>query len=252
MQVFDEDVMRTQKAVPDHETTARSQVDAPASRSTRDAASIMHLQRAVGNAGVAQLLQSDDDPHGMAGLVGSGGGSPLDTETRTRMESSIGADFSDVRVHTGGDADRSAKSLGAHAYTSGSDVVFAQGRYDPSSETGQKTLAHELTHVVQQRSGPVDGEMTDTGVKVSSPSDPFEQAAEANAERIVSGGPAPATPSAAPAGSAPVQREGAEEEEVQTLAVQREGAEEEEVQTLAVQRDEAVQREGEEEEEATG
>jgi len=238
MQVFDEDVMRTQKAAHDRDGAAATHVEAHGPHSVRDAASIMHLQRAVGNAGVAQLLQSEEDPHGMAGLVGGGGGSPLDTDTRTRMEGSIGADFSDVRVHTGGDADRSAKSLGAHAYTSGSDVVFAQGRYDPASETGQRTLAHELTHVVQQRSGPVDGEMTDTGVKVSSPSDRFEQAAEANAERIVSGGPAAATPSAAPAGAAPVQREGEEEEEP--------------VQTLAVQRDEAVQREGEEEEEAAG
>jgi hypothetical protein len=172
------------------------------------------------------------------------------------MESAIGADFSDVRVHTGADADASAKSLGAHAYTAGSDVVFASGQYDPSSSSGQRTLAHELTHVVQQRSGPVDGTATGTGVKVSDPSDRFEQAAEANADRVMSTPSLAAPAAAAPAGSGPsvqrhadqgeadvqmmavqrdsvgdvVQREGAPEEEeepVQAMAVQREGGEEE-------------------------
>jgi hypothetical protein len=250
MHLFDED-----SATPSHSSSkdsapqpAREHADgiaAPASTS-----SLLHLQRTVGNAGVVQLLQDGDgaehdDPHGLNGLLGSGG-SPLDAGTKVQMESAIGADFSDVRVHTGGDADASAKSLGAHAYTAGNDIVFAEGRYDPGSESGQKTLAHELTHVVQQRSGPVDGTMTDTGVKVSDPSDPFEQAAVANSERVVSrDAAAPATAGAGAAdGAVGVQRHGDDDAEaVQGMFIQREGDEEaEEVQGLF------VQREGEEEE----
>ncbi len=230
---------------------------APAAGAPQTAASLLHLQRAVGNSGVVQLMADrDEDPHKLQSVLG-GGGSPLDVGTRVQMETAIGADFSDVRVHTGADADQSAKSLGAHAYTTGNNVVFAQGKYDPSSDGGQRTLAHELTHVVQQRSGPVSGELTGTGVRVSDPSDSFEQAAEANAERVMSEPAAPAmAPAAAPAGA--VQRE--DEESVQGLfvqrdaeSVQREGAPEEEeepVQGLFAQRDaESVQREGAPEEE---
>ena len=81
----------------------------------------------------------------------SGSGSPLPEETRRRMESGFGADFSDVRTHVGDEA----PSIGAVAYTRGSNIHFAPGKYDPSSSEGQKLLAHELTHVVQQRAGRV-------------------------------------------------------------------------------------------------
>jgi len=80
----------------------------------------------------------------------SGGGSPLDRATRTTMEARFSRDFSDVRVHTDADAARSAKSINAHAYTVGSDIVFGADRYAPSTASGQHLLAHELTHVVQQ------------------------------------------------------------------------------------------------------
>jgi hypothetical protein len=257
MHAFDEDataLARSSAREVEHRHESPSVADArsTAPDAPHSPAAVLNLQRAIGNAGVVQLLREGDgdDPHGLHSLVGSGG-SPLDAGTKVQMESAIGADFSDVRIHTGGDADKSAKSLGAHAYTAGSDIVFAEGRYDPGSATGQRTLAHELTHVVQQRSGPVDGEMTDTGVRVSDPSDRFEQAAEANAERVVSGGPAEAAaPAAAPA--AGVQRE-EDEMTAQGLFVQREGEEDEEVQGMWVQREaDGVQREGEEDEEVAG
>ncbi|MGW4727001.1 eCIS core domain-containing protein [Streptomyces sp. NPDC004291] len=76
------------------------------------------------------------------------GGSPLDEATRTDMEARLGADFSDVRLHTGAAARRSAAEIGARAYTSGSHVVIGDGGDD------RHTLAHELTHVVQQRRAP--------------------------------------------------------------------------------------------------
>jgi hypothetical protein len=192
---------------------------------------MLGLQRAVGNSGVGSLVEEERSP--VHDVVNSGGGSSLDTETRADMESRFGRDFGDVRVHTDGAAHESAKSVNAQAYTVGSNVVFQRDKYDPSSDSGKHMLAHELTHVVQQRSGPVDGTDSGGGVKVSDPSDRFEREAVANADRLMS---APAPVAASPAGPA-VQR--AEEE----AAVQREEAPEEDetAQTF-------VQREGEEEE----
>ncbi len=77
-------------------------------------------------------------------------GRPLDGETRGFMESRFGHDFSRVRVHTDPPAARSAQALAARAYTFGSDVVFAPGRYSPASGEGRLLLAHELAHVAQQ------------------------------------------------------------------------------------------------------
>lgn len=235
MHAFDDDVVHAPRPA------ARSGADAssaePALAPARGPAtpgSLVHLQRTAGNAGVAQLLQ--DEREGIARATSHG--QPLDAGFRVQMEQSIGADFSSVRVHTGGEADASAKQLGAHAYTVGDDIVFASGRYDPGSETGQRTLAHELTHVVQQRSGPVEGTPTAGGVQVSDPGDRFERAAEANADRVMSqrsaDTAAPAVQTELAPGSAVVQREGEMGEE-----------DDEMVQGLFVQRDEAMPEEEE-------
>lgn len=169
---------------------------------------LLGLQRAVGNAGVAELVEEQPSP--VHGVVNSGGGSPLAPDVRADMEHRFGGqDFSDVRVHTDGAAHDSAKSVNAQAYTVGSNIVFQRDTYDPSSSGGQHMLAHELTHVVQQRSGPVDGTDAGGGVKVSDPSDRFEREAVANADRLMSA-PAP-TPASASAGAgaagAAVQRQ---------------------------------------------
>jgi peptidoglycan hydrolase-like protein with peptidoglycan-binding domain len=79
-------------------------------------------------------------------------GRPLDAATRNFMEPRFGADFSNVRVHTGGKAAESAKAVGALAYTVGRDIVFAMGQYSTASSAGNKLLAHELAHTVQQGS----------------------------------------------------------------------------------------------------
>ncbi|MEW2067869.1 DUF4157 domain-containing protein [Streptomyces sp. NPDC007346] len=112
-----------------------------------------------------------------------GSGQALDTTTRTDMESRLGADFSDVRLHTGAEARRSAAEIGARAYTSGNHVVIGDGGGD------RHTLAHELTHVIQQRQGPVAGTDNGAGLSVSDPGDRFEREAEANARRAMSGPP---------------------------------------------------------------
>ncbi|MFF9113206.1 DUF4157 domain-containing protein [Streptomyces sp. NPDC014805] len=114
-----------------------------------------------------------------------GSGKPLAAPVRQDMESRFGTDFSDVRLHTGAAAARSARAIGARAYTSGSHVVLGDGGGD------SHTLAHELTHVVQQRQGPVAGTDNGAGLSVSDPSDRFEKEAEATAHRVMNS-PAPA------------------------------------------------------------
>ncbi|MBM3235930.1 DUF4157 domain-containing protein [Candidatus Poribacteria bacterium] len=79
-----------------------------------------------------------------------GGGQPLPISTRSSFEQSFGYDFSQVRVHTDAEADNLNNSLNAQAFTTGQDVFFRQGAYNPGSSSGQKLLAHELTHVAQQ------------------------------------------------------------------------------------------------------
>lgn len=77
-------------------------------------------------------------------------GQPLDPDTRAFMEPRFGHDFSRVRVHTDEKAGESAQMVNALAYTVGEDVVFAPGQYTPTTTAGQRLLAHELTHVIQQ------------------------------------------------------------------------------------------------------
>jgi hypothetical protein len=84
------------------------------------------------------------------GQVLSSPGSSLDPATRGRMEQRFGHDFSQVRLHAGGAAERSARELRALAYTVGNHIVFGEGRYAPATPAGERLLAHELTHVVQQ------------------------------------------------------------------------------------------------------
>ncbi|MET8711123.1 eCIS core domain-containing protein [Streptomyces californicus] len=216
------------------------------------------LQRTVGNSALGAMVQrsgSRSEAEETAGTehgarpaeerrspvhdVISSGGSPLDTDTRTDMESRMGADFSDVRVHHDTAAHESAKGVGAHAYTVGNNVVFQRDAYDPSSPQGRTTLAHELTHVIQQRNGPVEGTEAPGGIRVSDPSDRFEQEAVANADRVLAE-PAPETASPAPApvaGSAPAPASGpaSATASAPVSAVQRTAAEDEDEQPADVQ-----------------
>jgi hypothetical protein len=79
-----------------------------------------------------------------------GGGLPLSETTRAYFEPRFGHDFSGVRVHTDSSSAGVARSVNARAFTRGSDVVFGSGEYSPGTQSGQRLLAHELTHVVQQ------------------------------------------------------------------------------------------------------
>ena len=107
-----------------------------------------------------------------------GSGQPLTAPLKEEMQARLGTDLSDVRIHTGSAARASATEVGARAYTSGSHVVIGDGGAD------KHTLAHELTHIIQQRQGPVAG--TSYGAfTVSDPADRDEKAAEANATAVM-------------------------------------------------------------------
>ncbi len=93
-----------------------------------------------------------------------GKGTSLPENTRTNMESAIGADFSNVSIHTNSNAVQMNKDLGAKAFTHGSDIYFNQGQYDTNSSTGQHLLAHELTHTVQQGGADIKRNCSETSV----------------------------------------------------------------------------------------
>jgi hypothetical protein len=80
-------------------------------------------------------------------------GQPLESKTRSFMETRFQRPFGHVQVHTDGESAQSARDIQAKAYTSGNHIVFAEGQYQPHTEGGRHLLAHELTHVVQQQRG---------------------------------------------------------------------------------------------------
>ena len=106
-------------------------------------------------------IQAKGDPMVAGGELSSGvetavqsaksGGAPLADPVRQPMEQAFQTDFSGVKVHTDGTANSLNRSLNARAFTTGQDIFFRQGEYQPDNQTGQTLLAHELTHVVQQQ-----------------------------------------------------------------------------------------------------
>jgi len=105
----------------------------------------------------AKSAKAEGSPHATPGLEASirqarGGGQALPDNIRAPMEQAFGADFSGIRVHTDSRSDRLNRSVQARAFTTGRDVFFRSGEYNPASRSGKELLAHELTHVVQQNS----------------------------------------------------------------------------------------------------
>ena len=123
------------------------------------------------------------------------GGEALPEAVRNHFEASFGHDFSRVKIHTDGVAAQSARSVGARAFTVGSDIVFNSNEFQPHSPAGRHLLAHELTHVVQQSAMP-----TRRGALRIGPTDSrFEREADQVANRISS---APAIRASAESGRA--------------------------------------------------
>ncbi len=102
--------------------------------------------------------KSDSATASMEGLEqqlnnSKGGGTPLSDEARTFMEPRFGTDFSNVKVHTDSSSVHMNQDIQAQAFTQGQDIYFNSGKYSPDTDEGKSLLAHELTHVVQQRGG---------------------------------------------------------------------------------------------------
>lgn len=176
---------------------------------------LVTLQNQLGNAAVQRLLaqrsgngptELDDDT---AAHINSArdGGQALDSSVQTQMSSAMGSDFSGVRVHTGNESNELNQQLGAKAFTTGQDVFFRDGAYDPHSSSGQELIAHELTHVVQQGSGAVP---SSDKMAVNAPGDQFEQEADAVAKTVSNANATPA-----------VQRQELPEEEEMPPGAQR-------------------------------
>ncbi|MBF6606471.1 MAG: DUF4157 domain-containing protein [Chloroflexi bacterium] len=158
----------------------------PSPREPLSAQGLIGLQRTVGNAALDDLLGGSGAPVAAVEAARNSDGSALDEAVRTPLEGAFGTDFSSVRLHRGAAADASARTVGAVAYTVGEDIVLGAAAADTSSPAGRGLLAHELTHVVQQRTGPVAG-FDAGGLRISDPGDPFEQQASATAAHIVAG-----------------------------------------------------------------
>ncbi len=177
--------------------------------------SFLNLQRTIGNRAVQRTIdhsRSTESGDDLAQQIraASAGGSALDAPTRARLQTGLNADLSSVRVHTDGEADRLARSVSAVAFTTGQDIFFRSGAYDPTSSQGLHLLAHEATHTLQQSAGPVAGTSAPGGVSISDPSDSFEQTAEQAAKHVVSRATVPAPRLA---GDARVQRQTSLEDE---------------------------------------
>lgn len=113
-------------------------------------------------------------------------GQPLDASTRALMEPRFGHDFSRVRIHSDARAEESAQAVNALAYTVGRDVVFGAGRYEPGTREGQKILAHELAHTIQQ--GPGVQRLPDK-LETTDPGDSAEKEAQTAATAVMQGQP---------------------------------------------------------------
>jgi hypothetical protein len=131
------------------------------------------LPNGVSNQAMGRLLQRQGaDPMLAGGELDGGletavtsaksGGQPLPDPVRTPMEQAFQSDFSQVKIHTDKQADTLNQNLSARAFTTGQDLFFRQGEYNPDSRSGQELLAHELTHVVQQTGSGVQRRTPDT------------------------------------------------------------------------------------------
>ena len=107
-----------------------------------------------------------------------GGGQNLDSGVANKLSPQLG-DLSDVRVHTGDYANDLNHAVSAKAFATGTDVYFGKDQYKPGTSDGDKLIAHELAHVVQQRGAPTSGPLT-----VSNPGDAMENEADAVADKI--------------------------------------------------------------------
>jgi GNAT superfamily N-acetyltransferase len=162
---------------------ARKPLSAPSPRPAVQARSVQQTNSAVQCRAGVDAFQ--------VRLTPKTGGWPLPRDVQSKMESALGANFSDVRIHVGPEA----AAIGAIAFTWGTDIHFAPGQYNPHTPHGQSLLGHELAHVVQQRAGRVSNPFG-SGVAVVQ-----DHALEAEADRLGHLAAASRPPEAASAGT---------------------------------------------------
>ncbi len=135
---------------------------------------------------VLQRKSGGSDAAGFDGIPATSG-EPLGPHARRPLEAHFQTDLSEVRVHTSAAAADSASRLDALAYTAGRDIYFASGRYAPASTDGQRLLAHEVAHVVQQGAGkqPAVAAKSASGVKIGASDDVLETEADEAAEEFL-------------------------------------------------------------------
>jgi hypothetical protein len=160
-------------------------------REPAHAAALQRLASNIGNAAFARFAEPGSGilPGGQVhpdveAAIGTarGRGAELDAGVRERVGGALEDPLADVRVHTDSSADALARSVSARAFTTGTDIFFASGEYRPATASGDALLAHELTHVVQQRGSPTSGPLT-----VTEPGGTLEAEAEATARELGGG-----------------------------------------------------------------
>src|SRR5690625_435555 len=155
----DEGVIQMQTAVAEDDMVQMQSVaeedDPIQMQSVADEEEWVQMKSAVEDEGLVQMKitgASGSEPRttspGVAERLASsrGRGQPLEPSVQREMGSKMGADFSDVTIHTGGEATELNQGLGARAFTVGSDIYFNEGQYNPESGAGKRLLANELTH----------------------------------------------------------------------------------------------------------
>jgi len=163
------------------------------------------LQRKSGRASAHRETSTQAPP--IVNEVLRSPGQPLDSGTRAFMEPRFGCNFADVQVHPDAKAADSADAVNAHAYTVGRHLVFGRGQYAPGSPAGQRLLAHELTHVVQQ-----SGRQSGGSLQVAPAKDQAEGAADRAADQVLAGAHGQAQVSPPSSGGEVLQRQPKEPE----------------------------------------
>lgn len=133
-------------------------ISSPQLQGAQRTEAMLGLQQTYGNRYVQRLAEGSEQAtldEGTITRIGAqkGSGKPLEAGTRSEMEAAFKQDFGDVRIHADASADELVRELDAKAFTTGKDVFFREGAYQPDSEPGKSLLGHELTHVVQQEGG---------------------------------------------------------------------------------------------------
>jgi hypothetical protein len=186
-----------EKIINPQKANAEEPIKDPSGGGNELSSTLINLQQSIGNRAVQRLIlqrkggeknsgayELDDETASRINRERSGG-QPLEADLSKQMGEATGYDFRGVRVHTSQESDALNEELGAKAFTTGQDIFFREGAYEPHSSSGKELISHELTHVVQQNSGVVSG---GGRMHVNPPGDSFEHEANLVAKTMATSG----------------------------------------------------------------